>query len=123
MKLEDLKPNQQKAIICLIECSSVSEAARRAQVSESRLWDWLKDSAFQTVLSVEREALFQESMSRIKAGTAKATDTLLALLTSDDERLKRNVANDILDKAFKFKELIDFEERISRLEATCGSKQ
>lgn len=123
MKLEDLKPNQQKAVLSLLECNSVAEAAKRTHISESRLWEWLKNESFQNVLSAEREVLFRESLEKIKSGTVRATDTLLSLLDSEDERLKRNVANDILDKAFKFKEILEFDERLSRLEAIQEGKQ
>lgn len=116
MKLEDLRQNQRKAILCLLTCSSVSEAARTAKISESCLWEWMKDEAFLTVLNEEREMIFRESMLRIKTSTSKAAETLCSLLRSEDEKVRRGVANDILDKAFKFKELIDFEDRIAQLE-------
>jgi hypothetical protein len=46
----------------------------------------------------------------------KAITTLVGLLDSKDERIKRLTANDIGNHFLKRRELVDLEERIGRIE-------
>jgi len=116
MKLKDLKPNQQQAVINLIQSGSVAEAARRSDISESRLWEWLKQENFLSVLEEEREIVFKESLALIKSSLFKATQTLVGLLDSDDERIRRAAANDLLDKVFKITETKSVQVRIQNID-------
>jgi len=46
----------------------------------------------------------------------KAVSTLVGLLDTGDDRVKRLTANDIIGHFLKRRELVDFEERIERIE-------
>ena len=57
------------------------EAAARVGMGESTLRRWLTDdTAFQAEFEAARQATFQAAISRIPAFTARAVDTLAALL-------------------------------------------
>jgi len=46
----------------------------------------------------------------------KAVSTLVGLLDTGDDRVKRLTANDIIGHFLKRRELVDLEERIERIE-------
>ena len=46
----------------------------------------------------------------------KAVSTLVGLLDTGDDRVKRLTANDIVNHFLKRRELVDLEERIERIE-------
>ena len=51
----------------------------------------------------------------------KAADALAELLEPNNEIIKRGA--DILNHVSKFKEIVDFEARLSKLEKTCEIKR
>ena len=52
----------------------------------------------------------------IAQNVEKAVSTLVGLLDTDNERIKRLTANDIIGHFLKLKELRDLEKRIQRIE-------
>jgi len=116
MKLESLKPKQQKAILHLVDNPTVSSVAKKIGISEAQIWNWLRDSAFREVLDNERDIVFEQAMARLKIASTKASDTLVSLLDSQDERIQLKASSDLLDRCFKFREVVEFEKRISALE-------
>ena len=53
----------------------------------------------------------------------QATDSLVALLDTDNEHLRRHVANDILRIGLRVRELEGFEDRLTQLEQAVKSRQ
>lgn len=66
----------------------------------------------------QRYALIAEATAKLKTNTVKAADALAELLESNNEMVKRGAANDILNNVSRFKEIVEFEERLSKLERT-----
>lgn len=117
MILEDLPQDQQQVVIAIISSKSLVEASKASKISLTKIYSLLKDETFKQVLDAERNRLFRESLECIKCHTTKAVNVLASLLDSDDERIKRAAANDIIDKAFKSQEIMQIEERINLVEA------
>jgi len=105
-----------RAISFLLQCESVEEAARRAKVGRSSLYEWMKTPLFQRRLQEGRETLFYEGLDQLKGAMAKAARTLIKLLSSSDEGQRRLAAKTILDYGLKGFELKNLEERLVRLE-------
>jgi hypothetical protein len=59
----------------------------------------------------------------MKANITKAVNTLVGLLNTKNDNLKRWVANDILDHVLKAREIEDFEERDTTLEKLIKEKK
>jgi len=57
------------------------------------------------------------ALDTLKAGMAKATETLVALLDSESEPIQARAAEDIINFAQKAIEHEDLEKRIEELEA------
>jgi len=111
-----------RAVHCLLECETVENAAKRAKVGRSSIYEWMQDEDFQARLQEGREALFYEGLDKLKGAMAKAADELIKLLSSDDEGQRRLAAKTILDFGLKGFELKNLEERILRLEAAIEDR-
>ena len=105
-----------RAVSFLLEGKDVKDAAKRAKVGRTSLYEWMKDPLFQQRLQEGREILFYEGLDRLKGAMVKAADVLIGLLSSSDEGQQRLAAKTILDFGLKGFELKNLEERIIRLE-------
>jgi len=109
--------NQLRTITCILESSSIEEAARKAKVSRASIYNWLKDEKFSNKLKEERDALFSESLNLLMQANIKAVKELVNLLESNEEKTRRLAAKEILNMSLKVAEVRDLEERISKIEA------
>lgn len=116
MKKSALTSRQLRAITCILENNSIEEAAKKAGVSRSTLYNWLNDSQFRARLEKEREAVFKGGLMALKAATAKAAKTLIELLDSKDRGTRRLAAKEIISVSLKVVELQDLQERVERIE-------
>ncbi|MFW6131528.1 MAG: phBC6A51 family helix-turn-helix protein [Candidatus Aminicenantaceae bacterium] len=116
MKKYELTDIQLKAITFILNYSSIDKAAKKAGISRSTIYKWLKDDIFRERLEEERKNIFEEGLNSIKAATLKATHTLIKLLYSEDENTRRLAAKEILNMGFKAVEILELEERIGKLE-------
>lgn len=113
---QNLSAKQLSAIPILIEEPSISRAAERIGLGRTQIHEWLKDPNFKEELETQRKLCIDEAIGVLKSNMTKAAGVLAGLLDSENETIQRGVANDILDKAMKFIEIQEFEERLTRLE-------
>ena len=116
MKKTALTSRKLRAISCILENNSIEDAAKKAGVSRSTLYNWLNDSQFKTRLERERRAVFEEGLNALKTATSKAAKTLIELLNCRDRNTRRLAAKEIINLAIKAVEIRELEERISALE-------
>lgn len=90
---------RERAIIALLNESTILLAARRSGISERTLRRWIaEDTPFQSALQAARRANFQNAMDRIQAGTERAVLTLEALLAAKQPpHVRLNAARTILE--------------------------
>lgn len=122
MEKANLTPNQLRAISCILESSSIEEAAKKAKVSRASIYNWLKNEKFKEILKKEREALFVESLEVLRQATRKAANVLINLLKSNDETTKRLAAKEIINLTLRTTEIWDLEERMSKIEEIVEQK-
>lgn len=123
MKKTALTSRQLKVITYILESNSIEEAAKKAKVSRSTIYNWLKDNRFKQQLEKERKALFNEGLNALKAATSKAAKTLIRLLDSKDKKTRRLAATQIISVELKVAELHDLQERVERIEEHLGKSQ
>jgi ABC-type transporter Mla subunit MlaD len=108
---------QAKAIPIILQARSIEAGCAQAGLSKARFYKWLKESEeFAKAYKQQRDVLIDEAMESLKASIAKAVDTLTGLLDSNNESLRRAVANDILTHIMKMRELQDIESRLESIE-------
>ena len=113
-----LSARQLKFIAALLQNPSKADAGRAARVPRSTWGRWLTQPAFIDRLEQAREKIFTDALRTIRAGAELAAVELIALLKDKDGGLRRLAADGILRHAFKSYELLEFEERLRRLEET-----
>ena len=117
-----LTANQMRLITALVANSDVQAACAAADVSRTTAYEWFKETAFQEALARQRDEVFSTALERLKATSARAVAELEKLLDAGDDRLRRQVCNDILGYAWKVRELVDFERRLSALEKATATQ-
>lgn len=116
MEKKHLSQSQLKSIQFILESASLQEAARKAKISRSTLYVWMKDQTFRQILQEHRTTLFREALDLLKQGTGKAVIELIKLLDSPDATNRRLAAKEILSLSLKVNETFVLEERILRIE-------
>lgn len=122
MEKAKLTPNQLRAIAFILESDSIERAAKKAKISRSSIYLWLKDKTFRARLEKERDVLFYEHLNLLKQAAGKAIKILIGLLKSEDENTKRLVAREILSQSLRITEIRSLERRISWLEEVVEQK-
>ncbi len=118
-----LSPRQLKSIPFLISCRTNEEARVKAEISRETLNRWLHNPDFRSTLRRQREAVTADALDRLKGSMLHATESLVGLLGTDNEHLRRHVANDVLRIGLRIRELETFEDRLTQLEQAVKSRQ
>ena len=100
----------------MLATASIEEGCKRARVSKAAFYLWLAQDAFKEELRRQREELTRTALDTLKAGIAKATETLVKLLDSDKETIQARAAEDIIEFTQKAIEYEELEKRIDALE-------
>ncbi|MBI2986461.1 MAG: hypothetical protein HYY45_06815 [Deltaproteobacteria bacterium] len=116
-----LTDKQLRVIPFLLEAPSIGEGCKQARVSKATVYGWLKQEAFKAELKRQREEIIKAGIDRLKAGLNKAIDSLLELVGSTNEGVRRMACKDILEFAFKGIEQ-DLEKRLEAAERALGIK-
>jgi len=121
---ETLTRRQRVVLPYLITTSSLEEGCRKARVSKTTVYAWLKEPGFQAELKRLRQALLDEAFDRLKAGMTQAVDKLLSLLETDGQLgIQLRAAQTLLDHGIKAVELQDLAHRLEELEAHVASQR
>jgi len=113
---KNLTAGKMRAIISLLEGESIAGAAKKARVSRTVLYQWLKNPEFLAILNENRERIFAEAISKLKAAASMAVDRLIEIVKSDNENEARLSSLGIVKFALKGSEYKDLEERIEKIE-------
>lgn len=96
MNSHPLTPKQFEAVCHLLEAPSVAEAARRAGVARSTLYEWLKQPAFSRELAQARQAEHQARLNALTELLPVALKTLSKLLGSYNHGVALKAACEIV---------------------------
>ena len=116
---------QQQAVNLLIGGRNAAQTARELDLHENTLYKWNKLPEFQDALKqAEREAMRAVSISLLGLAE-KATDTLNGVMDKDSARdsSKVRAADIVLGRLLQTRELLELEERISKLEERLNDKK
>ena len=125
---DTLTAKQRNAIDCLIRNRTVDDAAKCAGVGRKTLYRWLDSEQFSTALTEERNQIAQRARNDLATMISDATTALHDALTDElthparvGVRVRAAVA--ILETALKIEEMVNFDERLRKLEALMDAKQ
>jgi thioredoxin-like negative regulator of GroEL len=102
-------------LLALAAGRSAVEAAQVAGVSESTVARRLQDPAFRQKLRDLRARVIDEAAGLLAAGAARAAQVLIDLLADPDARIRLGTATALLDRAAKYRELVELEAKVAKL--------
>jgi phage terminase small subunit len=121
--MTELTERQLKAIPHLVAAPTYTEGAEKAQISRKTLYEWLKNPEFREELDYQRDEVTRQTLDELEQGMTKAVNTLVGLLDTEDQRLKRLVCNDIIEHVLKHRVILDFEQRLDWIEDKLSEKK
>ena len=116
---KNLTPRKRKAIVLLLQGNKISEVAEGVGVSDSTMFRWLKEEPFQAELRREELRVMDAVGWQLIAMSKQAVDALQDVLEEPSIRgasVKRLTAKSILELLLKWREQLDFDERLLKLE-------
>lgn len=113
-----LPTRQEAAAVLLAAGTTLAEAARRGKVGTTTLKRWNRDPAFTRRVAELRGEMTSRALGRLADGMASAADTLGFLARkAKQEAVRLAAARAVLELGAKLREVVEFEERITALEA------
>lgn len=103
----------------LLQTGSIQETAKATSVSETTIWRWMQDPAFnEEYTRLKRQAL-QTAVNRLQSIANEAVEVLRNVMQDEENPAGSRVtaAKAVLDSSIKITELEDLQQRIERLEA------
>ncbi len=100
----------------ILSSPSVEEGCKKARISRTTFYFWLKDDGFKTELKRQRDEMIQDALDRLKCAITKATTELIKLVDSSREDIRRLACRDIIEYALKSIEIEDIEQRLDKVE-------
>ena len=107
---------QKKLLTALVNISDVQAACKAAGVGRTAAYGWLKNPDFREELNRLRDNALSDALTHIKTYTKQAVDQLALLMKSEDERIRRQVCNDILSHALSIRGKETLDQRVQALE-------
>lgn len=120
----NVSTKQKRFLSALMIAPTITAAAKMAGVGERTAHTWLADPLFRAALtSAEREALTSASR-QLTAALTSAVDKLQSLITDQDAGATVNLraAVAVVEQVLKLREILDFEERLTALEAKANER-
>jgi transposase len=106
-----------RLIVALAAGTEVRQIAKDLAVSERTIYRRLKNQAFRQRISQFRDRMTYQAVGRLAAASGAAVNTLVALLSDADPRVRLCAAKTILEQGIKQRDLNEFGERLATLEA------
>jgi AcrR family transcriptional regulator len=121
---QSLTAKQERAVLALLEHSTMEEAAKAVGVGKTTLWRWLQDKDFHAAYMKARRESVKQSIARLQKYTSEAADTLHEVMTnkSANDFARVGAAKAILDYAIKAVEVEDLAARVAELESILKPK-
>jgi hypothetical protein len=126
------KPNRrgresrmERAILALLEHTTIEKAAAAIGISDVTLWRWLQQEEFQARLRLARRQAYSQSVARLQQASSAAVGTLLRVMTDQTAPAASRVraADSVLDHAANASDVDDLEARIRDLERAAEKSQ
>ncbi len=111
-----MKKNDEKILIALLECGSVIEAAKQANVSKSTIFRRLSDEEFRTEWRGARESIVEISMNEMQSAMSKAVRCLVDSLEDKDTANRIRAAKIIIESSQRGLDIFDYAARLERIE-------
>lgn len=112
-----------RAVACVLEKPTLTEAAQAAGIGYRTLSGWMRDPRFLRKLRRAQRAMVEHTIARLQGVGAKAVQTLEAELSGDVPSVRVRAAEVLLSQLAKAVEQRDLLERLEALEQRAQPPQ
>jgi hypothetical protein len=109
---------QERAIAALLTEPTFDKAAKSAGIARRTLYRWLNEPEFAAQYRQARRKGIDTAIASLEAAAATAVKTLLAIVEDSEasSTTRRGAARDVLQFAFKGRELFDLQAQFAEIE-------
>jgi AcrR family transcriptional regulator len=108
--------NKEKVLIALIETSSIREAAKKSNISEATIYNYLKDKEFLAEYRNARRQTVETAIAQMQNAASEAVERLKELQYCENPAVAARCAQIIFENSVKGLETTDILERLETLE-------
>jgi len=115
---QKLSAKQEQALIALLDCGEIKQAAETAGVTKVTLWRWLQAPDFQSRYRAARRQLVETAIAQLQSDCTTAARVLREVAEDREAPASSRVAaaRTILEQSIGAIELMDLQERVEMLE-------
>jgi hypothetical protein len=115
---QKLTVKQEQALIALLDCGEIKQAAETAGVTKVTLWRWLQLSAFQSRYRAARRQIVETAIAQLQSDCTVAVRVLREVAEDKEAPASSRVAaaRTIIEQSVSAIELLDLQERVEMLE-------
>ena len=117
-----LTAKQAKTIPILLAAKNYEKGCKSARISKTTFYKWMQDEGFAAEFGRQRNKIVEAAFGMIGQNIEKAVSTLVGLLDTGDDRLKRLTAKDIIDFIIRHKENEDLDKRLTAVEERLNTR-
>jgi len=118
-----LSDKQLKTIPCILAAKTIEAGCKKAKISKSQYYEWLKDDVFKAELDRQRNELIERAFNFLLSSLSEAAQTLKNLLTSENQHIQRLAAVNILEQTHKLSDRQDILERLEKIEKVLENRK
>jgi hypothetical protein len=122
---QKLTAKQEQALIALLDCGEIKQAAETAGVTKVTLWRWLQSPDFQSRYRAARRQLVETAIAQLQSYCTVAARVLCEVAEDREAPASSRVAaaRAILEQSTSAVELMDLQERVEMLEKSLPVTQ
>ena len=121
---ENGKENVNSALLAVLATgATIERAATDTGLSPRTISRRLRNPKFRAALDRIKDAVLGQVISKLTDASARATDTLTALLDCDSPATRLGAARTILELSVSMRSTIEFSARLTALESKTNGKQ
>jgi len=116
-----LTPRKRQAVSALLKGKTHAEVASIVGVNERTLFRWRSEPSFKAELRRSETWLLEDAVLHLVNLSEDAVSALADVIHNPSQRgasVKRLAAKDVLEILLKWRDMVTFEERLTKLEET-----
>jgi len=118
-KISGYSKKRSDFLIALLDVGVISEAAKRANITESTAHKWLNDGLNEELKKI-RASLIKKHLDKLQLACGLAVDTLIEILMNKDKlysiNIRERASKTILENTLKIREQDQIIQRVENLE-------
>ncbi len=115
---QKLNAKQERALVALLDCGEIKEAAETAGITKVTLWRWLQSPEFQSRYRAARRQLVETAIAQLQSDCTIAVRVLREVAEDKQAPASSRVAaaKTIIEQSIGAIELMDLQDRVEMLE-------